>query len=137
MATILAHIQVHPGRAADFEQVARELFSASSEEPGKRYYEYWRAATPGLYYCLLAFDDFHAFLEHQTSDHHETASPRLGELIENLKLEWVDPVEGASPLPATNSQPLAENADALTAQYHEMFAVESQDWWATLRKGDS
>jgi len=133
MATILAHIQVKAGSEQDFEATARDLYQATADEPGKRYYEYWRAATPGLYYCLLAFDDFNAFLEHQTSDHHESASPRLGELIEQLRLEWVDPVLGASPLPATDSQPLAGDADELTTQYHELFGVEMQDWWMPLR----
>lgn len=133
MATILAHIQVQPGRERDFEAIARELHAATDREPGKRHYEYWRGAKPGLYYCLLAFDDFHAFLEHQTSDHHEEASPKLGELVAKIRLEWVDPVEGASTLPPTRAQPLPPDADDLTTRYHKLFAPELQAWWGALR----
>jgi quinol monooxygenase YgiN len=133
VATILAHIQIHPGKEADFEALVSELHAATTREAGKRHYEYWRSAEPGLYYCLLAFDDFHAFLVHQTSDHHEEASPRLGELIAKMRLEWVDPVQGASELPPTNMQPLPEGANALTTRYHQLFAATLQDWWQPLR----
>jgi quinol monooxygenase YgiN len=134
MATILAHIHVHPGREAEFEAIARTLHVATLEnESAVRHYEYWRGAKPGLYYCLLAFDDFNSFIVHQTSDHHETASPQLGELIEKMKLEWVDPVAGASRLPPTNSQALPDGADELTTNYHALFAAKIQDWWLSLR----
>ena len=135
MATILAHIQIRPGRETEFERIARDLHRATDAEPGKRHYEYWRAAKPGLYYCLLAFDDFHAFVAHQTSDHHEAASPQLGELIAKIRLEWVDPVQGASGLPATGMQPLPEGADELTTRYHQLFAPKLQPWWDPLRDG--
>ena len=134
MATILAHIQVHSGREGEFEAVIRALGEDTWKEQGNRHYEYLRGAKPGFYYCLLAFDDFNAFLTHQTSDHHEFASPKLGELIEDLRLEWVDPVQGASKLPSTEMQALPEGADELTARYHEIFAATIQSWWLTLRK---
>lgn len=138
MATILAHIGVHPGREADFEAIARTLYhDTHAGDRGVRRYEYWRGADVGLYYCLLAFDDFHAFLAHQTSDHHESASPKLGELIRDIRLEWLDPVPGASPLPRTAMQPVPENADELTARHHRSFAARLQDWWeaATRPRG--
>ena len=134
MATILAHIQTQPGREADFEALVGELYRATQSETGKRYYEYWRGATPGLYYCLLAFDDFLHFLDHQVSDHHEAASPRLAEMIADLNLEWVDPVGGASELPPTAMQPLPEGASDLAQEYHQLFAAQVQDWWQALRK---
>ncbi|MGH0031169.1 MAG: putative quinol monooxygenase [Myxococcota bacterium] len=134
MATILAHIQVHEGREPEFEELASDLHRAThAGERGVRHYEYWRSATPGLYYCLLAFDDFHAFLAHQTSDHHEDAAPKLGELIRDMQLEWVDPVQGASKLPPTEMQGLPEGADAPTARYHRLFAAKLQEWWRSLR----
>jgi quinol monooxygenase YgiN len=135
MATILAHIRVHSGRERDFESVARALHADThARERGVRHYEYWRGAEPGLYYCLLAFDDFNAFLEHQTSPHHESASPRLGALIRAMQLEWVDPIQGASKLPATDTQALPADASDLTRRYHRIFAVQMQDWWDALRK---
>lgn len=134
MATILAHIELHDGCEREFERVARALHRAThANETGVRHYEYWRAAAPGHYYCLLAFDDFHAFLAHQTSEHHEAASPGLGELIRDMKLEWVDPVDRASLLPPTGMQPLPDGADALTERYSRLFAAKVQSWWETLR----
>ena len=134
MATILAHIHVHAGREAAFEEVAVTLHAAThASERGVRHYEYWRGAEPGLYYCLLAFDDFNAFIVHQTSDHHEEASPRLGELIQDMRLEWVDPVQGASTLPPTEMQPVPEDADDLTRKYHKLFAATLQEWWSKHR----
>lgn len=134
MATILAHIQVEAGREGDFEAIVRSLFAEThAKESGVLHYEYWRGAEPGLYYCLLAFDHFHTFLAHQTSAHHEAASPRLGEVIRDIRLEWLDPVSGASPLPMTEMQSLPDNADELTRRYHKIFAAKIQDWWRSRR----
>jgi quinol monooxygenase YgiN len=134
MATILAHITVRPGKEAEFEAIARDLYSAShGSEPGLRYYEYWRGADERTYYTLLAFDDHRTWITHQTSDHHEQASPRVGQVIEALRLEFVDPVQGASPLPPTEHQPAPPDADELTAAYTERFAAQVADWWAALR----
>ena len=130
MATILAHIRVKPGTEAEWEAVARELFTATHEhETGVRRYEYWRGSEPRTYYTLLSFDDFRTFIAHQTSEHHETASPRIGALVEALRLEWVDPVDGASDLPATASQDVPADADELTRTYAERFAAQIADWW--------
>lgn len=133
MATLLVHIQVTPGHEAEFEDVVRELGEKTWPEPGNRVYEYFRGAEPGLYYCLLSFDDFHAFLAHQTSDHHESASPKLGALVSDLKLEWVDPVNGASTLVPTEMQPVPDGANELTKTYHQVFAAKVQEWWQALR----
>ena len=135
MATILAHIRVQPGRAAEFEKVARALYKGTHENEKRfHHYEYWRGAEPGLYYCLLAFEDFLAFLEHQTSDHHETQGAELGPLVSDIKLEWVDPVAGASKLPPTDMQELPTDANELTRRYHEAYAATVQEWWQALRK---
>ncbi len=128
MATILAHIHVQQGKATDFEETISTLYEATHRlEPQCRRYEYWRGAEPNLYYCLLSFDDFVAFLEHQTSDHHE--APEFGAMIESLKLEWVDPVQSASELAPTKSQQLPDNANQLMTEYAKKFAVEMQAWW--------
>lgn len=130
MATLFVHIQVKEGREAEFESVAAELHEATHRlEPGCLRYEYWRGAEPGLYYSLLSFEDFQAFLRHQVSEHHETASPRIGELCESLKLEWVDPIPASSPLPQTETQELPDGADEKTTLYHQVFAPAIQKWW--------
>lgn len=131
---MLAQITVREGREADFEDIARTLYAAShASEPGLRYYEYWRGSEPRTYYTLLAFDDHRAFIEHQTSDHHEEASPRFGDVMEAFRLEFVDPIAGASPLPPTEHQAAPDGADDLTVKYTDRFAAQVADWWADLR----
>jgi quinol monooxygenase YgiN len=108
MATLLAHIQVKEGRESEFEAIAADLYREThANEPACLRYEYWRGAEPGHYYSLLSFEDFHAFLRHQTSDHHEVASPRIGDT-------W---------------QALPASADEKTTRYHEVFAAVVQEWW--------
>ena len=80
-------------------------------------------------------DDFLTFIAHQSSEHHETASPALGSVIEAIKLEWVDPVQGASTFVPTVSQAAPEDADELTKKYAVRFAAEIADWWLPLRSG--
>ena len=134
MATILAHIRVRPGTEPAFEDIARRLFRATHDhETGVRRYEYWRGSEPRTYYTLLSFDDFRTFIDHQTSDHHEAASPEIGRVVESLRLEWVDPVQGASDLPPTASQDVAADAGDLTRAYAERFAAQVADWWSALR----
>lgn len=134
MATILAHISVKPGSEARFEQISRDLHDAShGHEQGLLRYEYWRGSEPGTYYTLLSFSDFRAFIAHQTSDHHEAASPLLGSVLAGLRLEWVDPIQGASSLPSTNQQDLSDATDELTRAYAKRFAAQVAEWWQDLR----
>jgi quinol monooxygenase YgiN len=134
MSTILAHLRVKPGEEARFEGIIRELYAASqAEDTGLRHYQYWRGAEPGLYYCLLAYDDHRAFIAHQTSEHHESASPLFREVFEDQRLEWVDPVAGASDLPLTKMQDPPDGADELTVAYTQRFAAQIADWWLPLR----
>lgn len=131
MATLLAHITVVDGAEARFEELARELYHKTKTlEPWVRRYEYWRSAEPRTYYAIVAFDDFNTFIAHQVSDHHEAASPRFGEVIESIRLEWVDPVHGASDLPSTQMQPPPVDADDLTRKYNKRFAAQIADWWS-------
>ncbi len=134
MATILAHIRVKAGAEARFEELARGLYPATHEQETRvQRYEYWRGAEPGLYYSLLAFDDHLAFLDHQTSDHHEAAAVGLADVIDDIRLEWVDPIVGASPLPPTEAQELPDDADNLTKRYYRFFFPQIADWWGPLR----
>ena len=91
-------------------------------------------AEPGFYYSLLSFDDFHGFLRHQVSDHHEAASPGIQEICLSVKLEWVDPLGDSSPLPPTRMQALPDGADEKTTHYHEAFAAVAQEWWTAAMK---
>ena len=134
MSTILAHITIHEGKEAEFEALATTLHAAShADEEGLRAYGYWRAAEPRKYYTLLAFDDYLGFMAHQTSTHHEDAGPFLRDCIESMSLEWVDPVQGASKLAASNPQPTPADAPPLLVRYAAMFPVKVADWWLALR----
>ena len=134
MATILAHLTIKAGCEAQFEQVAKELHDKTHElEPKVIRYEYWRGADERTYYTLLSFPDHQAFIEHQVSDHHEAASPLLGEVCEAIRLEWIDPIQSSSPLPATNAQDAPAGADELTAKYTQRYAAQVADWWSALR----
>lgn len=134
MATILAHITIRAGKEAEFEAIARELYAAShGSEPALRHYEYWRGADERQYYAFLAFDDHRAFITHQTSDHHEGAAPALGRVIERIRLEFVDPVQSASPLPPTEHQDAPPDADELTTTYTDRYAAQVAAWWEALR----
>ncbi len=134
MATILVHIVIRDGYEADFEVIARDLYQAShAREVGLLRYEYWRGSEPRSYYTLLSFVDFATFIAHQTSEHHETASPQLGPMVESLRLEWVDPIAGAADLPETNAQDLLTATDELTRVYAGRFAAHVAPWWETLR----
>jgi quinol monooxygenase YgiN len=134
MATFLAHITVKPGREAEFEHIVAALYRATHEhEPGVRRYEYWRGAEARTYYTHASFDDFHAFIDHQTSDHHEAAGPQLKEVVESIRLEWVDPISTSAPLSATNLQPLPVGASDLAVRYYDRFAADVRPWWQPLR----
>ena len=134
MTTILAHLRVKPGCEAAFEEIARNLHAATSaHETGARRYEYWRGSEPGLYYSLLSFDDHRTFIRHQTSAHHEAATPQLRDVLAGIRLEWVDPVVWAGELPPTEHQPAPDDADELTRLYTDRFAATVADWWLALR----
>ena len=130
MATILAHITITAGKEAEFEAVAQKMHAAShATEPHLRAYGYWRGSEPRTFYTLLAFDSFLDFIAHQTSDHHESLSAQITGCIEAMRLEWVDPIQGASTLPPTVSQDAPADADELTARYAKRFAAQIAAWW--------
>ena len=134
MATILAHLTIKAGSEARFEEIAQALFEGTHEHETKVLrYEYWRGEQPRTYYTLLSFDDHQAFIEHQVSDHHEVASPLLGEVCEKIRLEWVDPIAASSPLPETNAQDAPAGASDLAVDYTQRYAAQVADWWLSLR----
>lgn len=132
MATLLAHIKIFEGKEKEFERVARELFKATHAlEPGCRRYEYFRGEKPGHYYTLLSFDDFLTFIHHQVSPHHE--APDFGKLLETIRIEFLDPVQGANDLVPTEEQSLPANATDLMRQYAESHPLKVQGWWRKAR----
>ena len=128
MATLLCHIEINPGKEQEFEAVMKEMYRRThAEEPNCVRYEYFRAAEPSKYYSLLSFTDSVAFWEHQISDYHEGYD--FASMIKSLEMEWVDPVDGASPLISTKSSSPPANATELIKTAAETYQVQEQPWW--------
>ena len=88
MSTLLAKIQIHPGKEAEFEDVMAYMYRQTHDtEEGVLRYEYWRGREEGFYYCLLSFADAETFWRHQASDHHEGEMERFAACIADLDLE--------------------------------------------------
>lgn len=132
MATFLAKIKIFAGKEAEFEATAKQMYEAThANEPACRRYEYWRGAEPRSYYCLESFDDYLGFMNHQASPHHE--APDFGSMIEEMELEWVDPIQGASALVPTNDQEVPDDVDDLVKQYADTMPPTIQQWWQAWR----
>ena len=130
MATLLAHIQTFPGKETDFEKIMSEMYrDTHATEPDCLRYEYWRGEARGFYYCLLSFKDNIAFWNHQASDHHERNMPNFAACIEDLKLEILDPVSSASPLPAASGQQLPVDASDAVKKQAQQVPVKLASWW--------
>jgi len=136
MATLLAHIKVVEGKEKFFEDLSRELFEKThANEDQVIHYEYWRGRDRGTYYALLAYPSYLDFmLTHQITDHHEEVTAKYDGVIEDIDLEWLDPVDGASKLGPTDIQLLPSDAPELALQYDKDHAVLFQEWWNLLRK---
>lgn len=133
MATLLAHVKVKEGMEDYWEEIARTVFAAThANETAVRRYEYWRGSEDRMYYVFLAFDDFDGFMEHQVADYHHNAA--FGDCFEDFKLEWLDPIQGASPLPSssTSGQERPEK-DEMWNTYVRNHSEEPPAWWATMR----
>jgi quinol monooxygenase YgiN len=134
MATILAHIRIKPGCEARYEELASELYRQThAKETKVRRYEVFRGAEPGSYYTLLSFDDYVGFLEHQSSDHHEDFGAAWRDLVAGVELQWVDPVQTASTLSPTATQPAPADAPELMRTYAERMPAQVAEWWGPLR----
>ena len=136
MASLLAKIQIHPGKEAEFEDLMGYMYREThGTETDVLRYEYWRGREPGFYYCLLAFIDSVAFWRHQASDHHEGEMARFTACIAEIDLEVLDAVQGASPLPATQEVTCPADESELVRQQAEVFPVALAGWWAAHRTG--
>lgn len=134
MSSLLAKIQIHPGKEAEFEDVMAYMYERThSAEEGVLRYEYWRGREPGFYYCLLSFRDAATFWRHQASDHHEGQMHRFTECIAALDLEIIDPVQRASPLPPTLDASVPQDATPVEQEQARRFPIATADWWRALR----
>lgn len=127
MTTILAHIEIKEGKEEKWEGIMEDMVKETMKEAGVIRYEYWKAQIPNAYYCLLSFKDKWAFYEHQNSDHHEGHD--FADVLKSIKLEYLDPVENASPLPHTEDPPLTDEMDEGMARAQKMYPTAMADWW--------
>ena len=130
MVTLLTHIKIKPGKLEKWEGIIADMVKETfATEKGVKRYEYWKGQDENLYYCLLSFEDKWAFYNHQMSDHHE--SHDFGDVIADLRLEYVDPVAGASTeLGATKDVPVTDDMDENRKKAQELYPVEIAGWWS-------
>ena len=134
LATFLAHIRVHEGKEKRFEEIAKDLFSATHEnEDDVVRYEYWRGSEHQTYYTSASFKDYLGFLKHQVSSHHEELASELREITMEIKIEWIDPIQGASQLVETDHQTPPSKMGELAESYSERMPANAQPWWLELR----
>lgn len=132
MATLLCHIEINTGKETDFETVMKEMYRRThAEEPNCVRYEYFRAAQPSTYYCLMSFTDSISFLHHQISDYHEGFD--FAAMIKSLEMEWIDPVKDAAPLIETTVSDLADSANEQMKVAAETYIINIQKWWQQHR----
>ncbi len=130
MASLLAHIRIKPGKETKWEAIMQDMVKQTfATEEGVVRYEYWKGQGVNFYYCLLSFKDKLAFYHHQMSDHHE--SHDFAEVIADIKLEYIDPVQGAGGGLATTEDPaLPANASDAQRKAQELFPLDIAPWWS-------
>jgi len=128
MTTILAHIEIKPGKEEKFEAIMKDMVARTLLEEGVNRYEYYKGQKENFYYCLLSFADKWAFYRHQNSDHHEGHD--FAEVLQAIRLEYLDPVEEACPLPPTEDPPLAPDMDDGMKTAQRRYPSQIADWWA-------
>ena len=133
MTTLLAHIRIKPDKLTKFEAITQDMVKQTLEtETGVTRYEYWKGQEEYFYYCLLSFADKWSFYRHQMSDHHEGHD--FGDVIADIKLEYVDPVEGAGGgLVHTMDPALAADMEDNMKIAQERYPVEIASWWSGRR----
>lgn len=129
MATLLAHIQIKPGKEEKWEAIMRDMVHHTfGTEEGVLRYEYWKGHEENSYYCLLSFKDKWAFYHHQMSDHHEGHD--FADVLAGINLEYIDPVEGAGGgLPHTTDPALPADASESMKIAQERFPLTIPAWW--------
>lgn len=130
MTTLIAHIRIKPGKLEKWEAIMQDMVAQTfGTEDGVVRYEYWKGQEENFYYCLLSFRDKEAFYHHQMSDHHEGHD--FADVLEDIKLEYVDPVQGAGGgLAPTIDPPLAPDAGDEQKVAQTRFPLDIANWWA-------
>ena len=72
-------------------------------------------------------------MKHQVSSHHEELASELREITTEIKIEWIDPIQGASQLVETDHQTPPSELGELATSYSERMPANAQPWWLELR----
>ncbi len=129
MATILAHLEVYPGKEAEWEAIMADMVRQTFEQEEQVLrYEYFKGQEPLHYYCLLSFEDKWAFYLHQASEYHEGHD--FEGVLANVELEYLDPVTGACELPPTENPPLPAGTSEALCKYESICPILIPEWWA-------
>jgi quinol monooxygenase YgiN len=129
MTTILAHIEIKPGKEEKFESIMKDMVERTlAEESDVLRYEYFKGQQQNFYYCLLSFADKWAFYRHQNSDHHEGHD--FADVLQGIKLEYLDPVEDSSPLPHTLDPPLEDDMPEAIKKAQALYPSQIAGWWS-------
>jgi quinol monooxygenase YgiN len=133
VSTLLAHVKIKHGLEDHWEGIAQRVFSATHDnEEGCVRYEYWRGSEPRTYYVLLSFQSFDDFMTHQVADYHHNTDFR--DCFEDFNLEWVDPIENASPLiQSETSGETKEDRGEVWNNYVRNHSSEIPAWWLKQR----
>jgi quinol monooxygenase YgiN len=133
MATLLVHIKIKPGKEELWEAIMHDMVHHTFRtEEGVVRYEYWKGEAENAYYCLLSFQDKWAFYAHQMSDHHEGHD--FADVLEDIRLEYVDPVAGAGgSLAPTLDPPLPGAASAAMRTAQDRFPLTVPAWWSARK----
>ncbi|HEY4125753.1 MAG TPA: putative quinol monooxygenase [Rhizomicrobium sp.] len=77
---VVATIKIQPGKNAELESVAKEMMAAVRQnEPGNKYYQFFKSKTDENTYIVMEMYDDQAALEaHGKSDHFRTIGPKMG-----------------------------------------------------------
>ena len=129
MTTLLVHLKIKPNKLEKFEAIMADMVKQTfATETGVNRYEYWKGQEENVYYCLLSFVDKWAFYRHQMSDHHEGHD--FGEVIEDIQLEYVDPVANTpSSLSHTTDPELTDDMDENMKIAQERYPISIPNWW--------
>ena len=137
MSTLLAKAKLKPEFDDFFENIARKVFrSTHDNEPAVVRYEYFRGTDERTYYVLLSFENFDGFMTHQVADYHHNVD--FMDCFEEFRLEWLAPVNGASPLVESETEGTVDpSSDDLWNNYVKNHSETTPKWWLSLRSKNS
>lgn len=82
MNLLIVKLNIKPGTATAFVDVARQLAAASRTEPGCLSYELWKGEEELSYSMVERYTDADAAAAHRKTDHYRALGRKLGEYLD-------------------------------------------------------